>query len=142
MEPFPFSDDEWTRVKDVAISIVNASAAEDTSVAESLFEDLKEVLGELRDTYGEHPVLLETAADFASDPQESLQLYRQAAQLAEQHDLPANSIRVSLIELLISLASFEEAWQVLKQAEEEVEQTADTAEVDLLNELRSRLRNK
>ena len=49
----------------------------------------------LRARHGEHPVLLETRADFAEDDVERVALYRRAAGLAAVHGLATLNIRLS-----------------------------------------------
>ncbi len=103
MQPFPFCPDDWARVKDVTIELVNASATDDPSLMASRFVELQAVLGELRAKYGEHPVLLETEADFCDGELESLELYNRALALAEAHQLPKDSIQSSLHACLLRL---------------------------------------
>jgi len=83
MKAFPFDPLEWQKVGDVAHSLVNASLADDSILHASLFAELLGVLEGLRQRYGEHPVLLETAADFCDDLVPQLDLYRSAIRLAE-----------------------------------------------------------
>ncbi len=103
MLPFPFRSADWDRVKNASIELVNASAADDPSLMASLFVKLQAVLGELRAKYGEHPILLETEADFCEEEVESLELYRRALALADAHQLPKDSIQSSLHACLLGL---------------------------------------
>ena len=82
-------------------ALVNASLADDLVLGESLFQELVEVLDELRANWGDHPVLLETQADFHDEPTQRVELYRDALQLAEQHRLPTFTVRLSLARVLL-----------------------------------------
>jgi len=96
MSPFPFSSEDWDRVKDASIELVNASAADDPNLMASRFIELQAVLGDLRAKYGEHPILLETEADFCDDDAVALALYTRALKLAKANELPTNSILAPL----------------------------------------------
>jgi hypothetical protein len=103
VEAFPFTDAEWDTLKPVAESILNASLAEDAVLAASLRLDMLELVGGLRERHGDHPVLLETAADYTEDRAERVALYRRAARIAEANGLPTLSIRTSLAFTLMAL---------------------------------------
>lgn len=115
MEPFPFSRHEWERVSEAARAITNATLADDDVLRASQFIELQTVLDDLRARHGEHPVLIETEADFEDDVVRQLSLYRAAVQLAEQHDLPTLSIRIFLARVLL------EAFDDSKAAARELE---------------------
>lgn len=100
MEAFPFTDEEWDSLKPLAESILNASGADDEPLAASLRLDLLDQLATLRARYGDHPVLLETIADYTEDAAERAGLYRQAIEIAEAHGLPTLSIRLDLARVL------------------------------------------
>jgi hypothetical protein len=104
VEAFPFTDAEWDGVKEAALPLVNATFAEDDALRASCFTELREVLGELRAWHGDHPVLLETEADFTEDDAEQVALYRRAASIATAHGLPTLSIRLSLARVLLDAA--------------------------------------
>ncbi len=101
MEAFPFTDAEWDAIKGAALPVVNASLAEDLPLRASALVELLDKLDGLRARYGDHPVLLETQADFSDENPERVALYRRAAAVAEAHRLPTLSIRLSLAELLL-----------------------------------------
>jgi hypothetical protein len=71
--------------------------------------DLQVVLLSLRDTHGDHPVLLETEADFLSDPPESRELYLRALEGATRGQIPTYTIRISLAELLLDVLADQDA---------------------------------
>jgi hypothetical protein len=101
MNPFPFSEDEWSRVNDAAAHIVNHSLLDDAVLYESGVEEMRAVLDDLRKQHGEHPVLLETEADFVVDGAERRILYQQAIDLATKFGLPTYSARISFAHLLL-----------------------------------------
>jgi hypothetical protein len=101
MDPFPFTEEEWAGIDEIATGIVNASFAEDDVLHASRLEELWCVLAELRDKYGPHPVLLETQADFAEEPSERVALYEQAKQGALAEGLLTYTIRISFARVLV-----------------------------------------
>ncbi|MDY3558535.1 hypothetical protein R5W23_005655 [Gemmata sp. JC673] len=103
MEAFPFTSAEWDPLEDLADSILNASSYKDDALAESLRLELLERLAALRARHGDHPVLLETAADYTEAAAERAVLYRRAVEIAEAHGLPTLSIRTSFAPVLVKL---------------------------------------
>lgn len=101
MDEFPFSEDEWKATSDASLQIVNATFVKDEILREASFVELRAVLEELRDRHGEHPVLLETEADFTHDAESKAALYERAKSLALQHGLPTFTIRISLAGVLL-----------------------------------------
>lgn len=115
MDIFPFTKAEWQKVKDTSLAVVNASLANDAILRASYFEELLTVLEELRNRYGEHPILLETEADFEEDSLVQCNKYRSAIQLAESNSLPTFTIRISLASLL--LQDFNDPVQAARELE-------------------------
>lgn len=101
MSGFPFSTVDWSRVQDAARAVLNATLAGDAVLRASRFEELHLVVTELRATYGDHPALLETEADFSDDPAERRGLYQAGIEQAQRADLPTYSIRMALARLLL-----------------------------------------
>lgn len=101
MDEFPFTEAEWAPIKEVSLSILNASYAEDEALGASLHLDMFDLLDGLRATHGDHPVLLETMADYSDDDAKRSALYRRATALAEEHGLPTLSIRLSFARMLV-----------------------------------------
>jgi hypothetical protein len=101
VEAFPFTEAEWAAVKDAALPVVNAGLADDPVLRASHLAGLLGVLAGLRARHGDHPVLLETQADFAEADTERVALYRRAAALAAADGLPTLSIRLSLARVLL-----------------------------------------
>jgi hypothetical protein len=81
MNPFPFSESEWSRVAAATLAATNATLADDEVLSASHFVELQSVLTELRRVYGDHPVLLETEADFAAEGAERIALYEAVKRL-------------------------------------------------------------
>jgi hypothetical protein len=86
----------------VATALTNATLKDDDVVRESLFVELVTELHALRERYGNHPILVETEADFCDDPLLQRNGYRLAIRLAESNGLPTFSIRMSLADLLLT----------------------------------------
>jgi hypothetical protein len=101
MEAFPFRRREWAAVQQAARAVADAALGASPSRRASRFADLCALLGDLRERYGDHPVLLETEADFTVVATSAVALYRRAELLAAAHSLPALSIRLSLARLLV-----------------------------------------
>lgn len=101
MHEFPFSEDEWARVKEATHGVMNATLANDSILRQSLLSELDIILEELSCRHGDHPILLETSADFQDSPEKQLDLYRAALALADRNNLPTLSIRLSLARLLL-----------------------------------------
>ncbi len=69
----------------------------------SYLVEVIELLAALRERHGEHPVLLETEADFIDDEDERVELYRPAAGIATANGLSTLRIRLSLAQVLLDL---------------------------------------
>jgi hypothetical protein len=100
MDDFPFDADEWAAVAEASSAVVNATILEDDVLRESRFAELQLILQTLSERYGEHPVLIETEADFTNDAACRRRLYVKAVSLAELNCLPTYTIRISLASLL------------------------------------------
>jgi hypothetical protein len=120
MEAFPFTQAECVAVSDEALPIVNAGMADDAVVRASHLAGLLDALAGLRVRHGDHPVLLETEADFTEDDGERILLYQQAARIAVANALPTLSIRLSLALLLLDLGRRTAAREELLACETEV----------------------
>jgi hypothetical protein len=101
MKAFPFGQKEWAPVQEAARAVADAALGASPSRRAARFAALKSLLADLRETHGDHPVLLETEADFTPDAAPAVALYRRAELVAAAHRLPALSIRLSLARLLV-----------------------------------------
>lgn len=136
MNAFPFTNADWDRVKNAAHPVLEATLADDDAVSDSMFIGLRETLQELRRKYGEHPVLLETEADFCSDPDDSIRLYAEALSIAQKHSLPTVSICLSYARALIdNNRSVNDAIAVLNSCHEQVYASRDEADPEKYEEL-------
>ncbi len=136
MEAFPFTDEEWDPLKELASLILNASIrVEDPVLAASLRLDMLDRLEVLRERHGDHPVLLETMADYTDHLPEQVALYRRAAQLAEAHHLPTLSIRLSFVFALIELDQPMAALEELRACGDEAAKGNENDQKGWLNQL-------
>jgi hypothetical protein len=117
---FPLTKAEWAAVAEAALPVVNATLADDPVLRASHLEGLLEVLAGLRACHGDHPVLLETEADFAEEDAERIALYRRAAGIALAHGLPTLSIRLSLARALLDTGAPPAALAELSACENEL----------------------
>lgn len=109
-DPFPFSDTEWDRVKHSQTR-----------------RDLFRILEELRRKYGDHPVLLETEADFTKDKRRRRALYEQAIQAALAGGLDTFSIRTAFAwDLIWDFGEREQARKELLACEHELARADDS----------------
>ena len=101
MQEFPFTAEEWQNASEATRALVNATLMDDEVLRAAKLAELQIVLTGLRDRYGEHPVLLETEADFTDSPENRVSLYERAEKLALEHRLPTYSIRLSFADVLL-----------------------------------------
>ena len=101
MEEFPFTDEEWDRVSEAALPVVNAGLADDMVLRESAIVHLWEVLDDLERKFGQHPVIVETRADFVDDERERIRLYTIARIEAERMHIPIHTIQISLADVYV-----------------------------------------
>lgn len=126
MDQFPFTAAEWKAVSDAGLQIANATFMDDSVLHASRLNDLLDVLSELREKYGDHPILLETEADFIhDDDHEQIALYRRAVSIAETHQLETLSIRIALARVLIETGGRAVALQELLACEAELPDADD-----------------
>ncbi len=126
MEQFPFSKTEWKAVENATLPVVNAGLADDPVLGASYLVDLLDVLDRLDSRYGEHPVLLETRADFIEDEEERIALYRRAVGLAKRHELQTLTTRIALARVLLDRGSAADALVELRACEPELGSGDDT----------------
>lgn len=120
MKEFPFTEPEWGQVMEATLDVTNATLADDEVLRGSCLVTLQQVLGELRERYGDHPVLVETEADFTDDEADRVDLYKLAIGSAAGHGLPTLSIRLSLARLLLEMGRSAEAQGELSACEGEL----------------------
>jgi hypothetical protein len=139
VEEFPFSDEEWDEVCEATRLVCNATLIDDQALHQSYLVDLQEHLQTLQITYGRHPILLETEADFLDDPDERVVLYEEAIRIATENELPTYTIRISLAQLLLdSLNDVDGAGGHLASCASEVQARGDEHEKAQWSQLQSR----
>jgi hypothetical protein len=74
--------EDWDRVHEAALLIVNASEADDRTMVEVHTNGMMEILADLEGKYGRIPAILATRADFLDDYAERKALYLEALDLA------------------------------------------------------------
>ena len=121
MEAWPFTEEDWDSIQEAVVDLVNASEEEDDEQLSSKLKDVFDLLESLAIKYGPHPILYETKADIIPNPNERVELYREAISLAELNYLPTISIRLSLAEVLIEdLKDYESAKKELEACQGEL----------------------
>ena len=120
MQSWPFNKAEWAAVSDAALPVVNAGLAEDDVIRASHLVGLLDVLARLRVRHGDHPVLLETEADFTENDGERVSLYRRAVGVAEANGIQTLTIRLSLSRLLLDMRQHDAAGDELLACEGEL----------------------
>ena len=125
MEAWPFTEDEWQAVGDAALARLNATFAHDEALRESCLLTLREVLAELRNRHGDHPILWETEADFTDADEERVALHGRAVAAAEADGFQTLTIRISLAEALLRLSRPAEARAELLACADEREEIGD-----------------
>lgn len=128
MEAWPFSEEEWQAVGDAALPVVNAHFARDEVLRASCLLTLCEILDDLRTRHGDHPILLETEADFTDEDEERLPLYGRAIAAAEAHETQTLTIRISLAEALLRLSRPAEARAELLACRDEMQESEDESD--------------
>lgn len=142
MDEFPFTEEEWRTIARATTSVTNATLADDAAWRARSFRILRRRIRGMKLRYGDHPVLIETLADFHDDPQVRRRLYRRAIRIAVRHGLPAFTMRIYLARLL--LEEFHDprrALLQLQQCESEVLQSRDNDYISMWRELMSLLRD-
>jgi hypothetical protein len=79
MTPDGIATEDWDRVHELALEVVNASAEGEDARSQSAAVRLRELLDELQEKYGPLPSLLATRADYVSDAPEERDYWLTAA---------------------------------------------------------------
>ncbi|WP_232055896.1 hypothetical protein [Tuwongella immobilis] len=97
LPPHPCTDDEWEKVCDFSGCYMRAMfVTPDSVIAEQSRHDCYHYINELIETYGNHPVLLETQARFCKTSEQAIQKLQEALFLAQSKTMPTFSIREAL----------------------------------------------
>jgi hypothetical protein len=93
--------EELETVRAAAQAVSQVSGGDTPKLRAARFAELQAVLAKLRRRHGEHPVLLETEADFTQPAIAAVAIYERAEQAAIKHRMPTLTIRLSLARLLL-----------------------------------------
>lgn len=88
-------------VQQAALAVVDTTMTENTELRVSRFSELQNVLAKLRKRYGEHPILLETEANFTDGAAAQMVIYKKAKTVAMKHGFPLLSICLSMAHLYL-----------------------------------------
>jgi hypothetical protein len=122
MRPIP--KDVYDCVANLACGMLNATYAEDAALHDSLYEQLRAFYEDQAKHGALHPFVVESLADYTSDRQEALRLYREALAISEP-DEPRHTILISMAERLIEVGQREQAEASLRDARAEAEDRND-----------------
>ena len=124
--PQPWSGEEWEQVIEAGFALVNATAHEHDPRYPEALEAMRSLIADLRARYGEHPILIETLADFEDGPDRRIELYGLAIERATALGRPTASIRMSLAKTLVEYCGKkEEALVQLRACADEVMRNGD-----------------
>jgi len=114
MTPDGVSTEDWDRVHELALQVVNSSAEGDGPASDAASLRLRELLDDLQEKYGPLPSLLATRADYVERPED--REYWLLAAYQQAHDRGDDK---NLVWTAASLAAFqlEEALDVTKGAQ-------------------------
>ncbi len=128
--------DIYERVHELAVAIVNASAAGDDALNASLTQSLRVYYDEQAALGRSHPFLTEAMADFTSDATEAVRLYKLSIEQAGVFlDEPTHTKMISLARELIELGQAEQAEAHLQDARAEAVRRKDADGVKEADEL-------
>lgn len=142
MTPDGISTDDWDRVHELAVDVVNLSGQEQHEASEEVARELLEVLDELQGRYGPLPSLLATRADYVTSSADReywlLAAYREAENRKDRRNQTwiSHSLAVHYVEGTEDEAEGLRWLTLLESALQEFRD--DEAEEDLAR-LRSRL---
>jgi hypothetical protein len=86
------SDDDWERIRELAVDVANASAhGDDSAERMRLFEGLDR----LEQIYGRRPSIVATRGDFAESPEDRVALLSEGFALAAEHGDVVNEMHIA-----------------------------------------------
>lgn len=133
--------DIYAHVSHLAIEITNATVADDTALAESLYQRLHLYHEEQLANGRNHPFILETLADYTHDHAQAVRYYEQALTMSRRMttDEPTHSILISIGERLLELDRPEQAEAFLHDGRAEALQRSQMDWVKQVDELLAKL---
>ena len=111
MTPDGISDEDWDRVHELAVEIVNAGEGEE---GYALTAALLSHLDRLEQKYGSLPTIVATRADYVGDPRESLALLERAYWLARDRQDHVNVVLVASSLVSLQVETLRDADEALK----------------------------
>ncbi len=90
-------EDIYERVHELALGMVNASEAEDSTLRDSFYQNLLSYFHEQAEAGRSHPFLTEALADFTNDNATSVTYFRLA--LEQSKDFPHEPLHTKIISL-------------------------------------------
>ena len=128
--------DIYERVYELALSMVNASEVEDTSLHAFFYQNLLSYFHELAEAGRSHPFLTEALADFTEDAATSVTYFRLALEQTKSFPYePLHTKMISLAERLIELGFREQAEAYLRDGRADAVRLADADSVKQADEL-------
>ena len=119
--------DIYERVRELALSMTNASEAGDAASQDSAYQSLLAYHEEQTRLGHSHPFLTEALADYTDDVATSARYYELALEQARAYsDEPTHTKMISLAERLIELGQLERAEAYLRDGRAEAVRRADT----------------
>jgi hypothetical protein len=120
--------DIYEHVCDLAANITNATLADDSALAESLYQRLRLYHEEQLAAGRSHPFIIETLADYSNDPTQAVHYYEQALamSLRMSSDEPTHTILIGIGEQLIELGRREQAEAFIRDGRAEALRRGDT----------------
>ena len=107
----------YSKVLEIGLSITNASERSDEQQESAALKELQLLAAELEESGNQDPFVLETLADFTSDNEEAIRLYRRSIELVSTHSgEPCYSKQTALAERLFVVGEEAEANQLLQTA--------------------------
>ena len=142
MTPDGISTDDWDRVHEAVIEIVNASAIEDDVLCAHHTERLFDILSELESHYGRIPAILATRADFTDDSIMAIALHEEALSVANDPTSTRLSLQ-SMVRLMIDESYSDSQIACRLEALEQVTEVDGCAsDLDELQELKEDFEQK
>ena len=142
MTPDGISTEDWDRVHELALQVVNATTGDDEEASAAATRQILTLLDDLERKYGPLPSLLATRADYVETPSE-----RQHWWEAAHEQALARGDRKNLVWIAASLAEFHVAemndqiagrtW--VERAERYLRDSPDSSEAESVKELRRTL---
>lgn len=145
MTPDGIRSEDWDRVHELAVQIVNAADDQDS---DRLTAELLAYLDQLEASYGPLPSIFATRADYVAEPKDSQALLERAFELAQQREDHQNMVYVATSLAALQVKHFRNAAQAerwlgaVKAGLEHTGDESDIREYEELVESLGQLRNQ